>query len=304
MNPQLAFSNLTRASRGLIALALAAAALPSYGLIVTPTGDASLLANSLLGAGVTLVGTPTLTGGNLDNSNSSAAIFSGGLSTGIGIDDGILLTSGYANLVTSSNDSSGHTGSFGGLGDAQLTDLAGVATNDATVLSFDFTTTTGDLFFQFAFASEEYNEYANSSFADTFGFFVDGINIAVLPGTSIPISINTVNGGNPLGTDPKNPGYFHNNDDGHLNFSYDGFTDVFTVSALGLSAGTHTIKLAIADGSDFNLDSGVFIKAGSFVTEPPPVGVPDTSSSMLLLGLGIATLASLRRFVARFVAAA
>ena len=37
-------------------------------------------------------------------------------------------------------------------------------------------------------------------------------NVAFLPGTSIPIQVNTVNGGNPLGTDAQNPQFFNNND--------------------------------------------------------------------------------------------
>lgn len=77
------------------------------------------------------------------------------------------------------------------------------------MLEFDFTTTGGNLFFSFVFASEEYNEYVNSSFNDVFGFFVNGVNIALVPGTSTPVAINSVNcgysGGGALpGTNPEN----------------------------------------------------------------------------------------------------
>src|SRR5690606_5956577 len=72
-------------------------------ITIVPTGNATTLVNTLLGPGVTLVGTPTFTGGNLGNSDSSAATFTGGLSTGIGIDSGVLLTSGFANNVGNSN---------------------------------------------------------------------------------------------------------------------------------------------------------------------------------------------------------
>jgi hypothetical protein len=281
-----------RTSRALILLgALASAVLPSFGIVVTPTGNATTLANTLLGSGITLVGTPTLTGGNLGNANSSAATFTNGLTTGIGISSGVLLTSGQANLVTNNNDNDSHTGSFGGAGDVSLNSLGAGSTMDATVLTFDFTTNTGDLFFQFAFASEEYTEYVNSQYNDVFGFFVDGTNIALLPSTTTPISINNVN-------HVTNSSYYNNNDLSFgppaFAFSYDGFTDVFTVSALGLSSGTHTIKLAIADVGDTSLDSGVFIKAGSFSETQPP-GVPDASASLLLLALGCASLMGFRR---------
>src|SRR6188768_4222860 len=153
---------LMSTSRVLIVLgAMAAATLPSFGIVVTPSGNATTLANTLLGPGITLVGTPTLTGGNLGNANSSAGTFTNGLTTGIGIASGVVLTSGQANLVTNSNTADNHTGTFGGAGDATLNALGAGTTQDATVLSFKFTTNTGDLFFQFAFASDEYNEYAN-----------------------------------------------------------------------------------------------------------------------------------------------
>lgn len=283
-----------RTTRVLVILgAMAAATLPSFGIVVTPSGNATTLANSLLGPGITLVGTPTLTGGNLLGSASSAGTFTNGLTTGIGIDSGVLLTTGQANLVTNSNTADNTTGAFGGGGDLDLNLLAGAGTGDATVLTFDFTTTTGDLFFQFAFASDEYNEYANTEYNDVFGFFVDGTNIALLPSSTTPITINNVNA-----TD--NSAYFNSNDpsDGPppFAFSYDGFTDVFTVSALGLGAGTHTIKLAIADVGDLNYDSGVFIKAGSFSPTEPP-GVPDASASLVLLALGCASLMGFRRFL-------
>ena len=276
------------------------AGLPCYAIVVTPTGNATTLVNTLLGPGVTLVGTPTLTGGNLANSNSSAGTFTAGLTTGIGIDSGVLLTTGQANLVGNSNTSSGITGDFGGPGDAQLTALGGDPTQDATILSFNFTTTTGDLFFSFSFGSDEYNEFANSNVNDVFAFYVDNTNIALLPGTNTPISINTVNGGNPFGTDAQNSQFFNNNENGTFAFEYDGFTDVFTVSALGLGTGQHSIRLAIADGGDTVLDSGVFIQAGSFApTQPGPTptvpGVPDSGSTLLLAGLGALALGALQR---------
>lgn len=169
---------------------------------------------------------------------------------------------------------------------AQLNALIpGYTTHDASVLDIVFTTETGNLFFNFVFASEEYNEWVGSSYNDVFGFFIDGVNIALLPNGS-PVSINNVNLG-------ANSAYYIDNT-GNIKFDtqYDGFTTVLTAQALGLGAGAHTISLQIADAGDYVLDSAIFLQAGSFSGTNPAVPEPGT---MLLLGAGLLGLLGLNR---------
>jgi hypothetical protein len=183
--------------------------------------------------------------------------------------------------------------------------IPGISTNDKTVLEFDFKTDSDSVFFSYVFASEEYNEFTNSQYNDVFGFFLSGnglssTNLALIPGTSTPVSINNVNGGNPFGTNASHPELFNNNDlsDGGGSFAteYDGFTDVFTASATGLTPNaTYHLKIAIADAGDTALDSAVFLKAGSFSSEPPPVtGVPEPGT-LVLMGSGLLCLSSVMR---------
>ncbi|MCX7594961.1 MAG: PEP-CTERM sorting domain-containing protein [Fischerella sp.] len=266
---------------------------PAYAINITTTSNGNDLVNSILGSGITV--------SNVTYNGAAAAsgLFTDGLSSGIGIDKGIILTTGNANLAVGPNNQDGATGSNGFPGDADLNSLIpGFNTYDAAVLEFDFESTTGDLFFNYVFASEEYNEYANTSFNDVFGFFLDGVNIALIPGTTTPVSINNVNGGNPLGTNAQNPQYYINNDlsDGgpFFNIQYDGFTKVFTAQVKGLSAGKHRIKLAIADAGDSILDSAVFIQAGTFSSEPPK-DVPEPASLLGVLAVGAFGAASLRK---------
>lgn len=256
-------------------------------LIVTQESDSSTLVNNILGAGVV---TSNLSKSGNDNAFGT---FTGGLSAGIGIDSGIILSTGTAIDAMGPNDNTGKTTSFGTVGNSALDALVSpYTTNDAAILSFDFISAGGDIFFNYVFASEEYNEYVNSSYTDVFAFFLDGSNIALIPNTNTPVSINTVNAGTDgvtTGTGSSNSAYFNNNVTNFI--QYDGFTDVFQASFLGLSAGVHNISLRIADVGDSALDSAVFIQASSFTDDPNPVPEP---SSLAIFALSIIGLASRR----------
>jgi hypothetical protein len=265
-----------------VALATIGASSAKAVLIVTPTNNATTLSNTILGTGIT-ASNFVYTGGS-----TASGTFTGGASAGIVIDKGIILTSGDANLAPGPNNSGGAGSSNGASGDAQLSALAGGATtNNASVLSFDFTSTSSNLFFNFVFASEEYNEYVGSGFNDVFGFFLDGKNIALIPGTTTPITINNVNLG-------SNSGFYVNNSPGSADIQYDGFTKVLTANALNLAPGKHTIKLAIADVGDSILDSAVFIQGSTFSDTPTPPSGTAVPEPFTIVGTMIGGAAALR----------
>ncbi len=257
------------------------------GLVVTQNNNASQLVDNIVGNGITT--------SNVTSVGASGAFgtFTGGISAGIGIESGIMLSSGNVVDAEGPNNNDGTTTTHNTSGDSDLTLIAGNNTFDAAILSFDFISDGDDIFFNYVFASEEYNEYVNSNVNDSFAFFLDGSNIALIPGTNTPVSINTVNGGNPFGSNASNSQFFNNNDlqDGgpFFDIEYDGFTDVFQASFSGLSAGAHNISLKIADAGDSALDSTVFIEAGSFSDTPTTIPEPSTIAifALSLLGLNV-----------------
>jgi hypothetical protein len=221
------------------------------------------LTDSLVGSGVT-ISNLVYTG-----NDKSAGIFSNGAGS-FGIDNGIVLSSGDIRYVKGPNEADGITLNTGLPGDADLNALIpGYTTYDATILEFDFVPTSDVLQFNYVFSSDEYNEYVNSNYNDVFGFFVNGQNVALIPGTSTPVSINNVNNGNPYNTDPRShPEFYINNDlsdgGGSICTEMDGLTKVFTATVKVNAGQVNHIKLAIADAGDHILDSNVLIEGGSF----------------------------------------
>lgn len=196
----------------------------------------------------------------------------------IGVSDGIILTSGSVNSAPGPNNSGSAGYNADAAGDPDLTAIASVATYDACVLEFDFIPEYENVWFQYVFCSEEYHEYVGQ-FNDAFGFFISGpgiagpysnssVNIALIPLTSTPVTINTVNCGNPYncGESCTNCQYFVNNTQDFT--QYDAFTTVLTASAICEPFQTYHIKLAIGDGIDHAYDSGVFLQASSFCSGP------------------------------------
>ncbi len=251
--------------------------------------DALALANYIKGTGIQSFSNPTLTahigsGTTKSSDSSSAGIFTGGQGI-IGIDSGIVLSSGGVQNVVGPNAAANTTLTLNLAGDADLAALIGVSAStlhDATILEFDFVPTFPTIAFRYVFGSEEYPEYANTQFNDVFGFFVNGHaaanNCALIPGTTTPVSINNVNGGNPIGTNPHNAQYYRDNTGKVYNTELDGITTVFSAQASVTPGVVNHIKIAIADTFDTLYDSDVFIQQSSFVSGNAPVAVNDSYS--------------------------
>lgn len=242
---------------------------------VTPNNNAMQLAQKIVGQGVQIVNAW------YKGSANSAGFFTDNTGT-LGISSGIILTSGNASN-TAANATSQNDASFGA-GDNDLTNLAGTGTgNDACVLEFEFIPVGDSIVVKYVFASEEYPEYACSPFNDVFGFLLKSPlpifppnvfkNIALVPGTTIPVKINTINAGagangsigncTSQGTGSPFTQYYRNNLSS-MYIIYDGMTTVLVAKAKVVPCQINRIKIGVQDMVDGVFDSGVFIEANSF----------------------------------------
>ena len=156
--------------------------------------------------------------------------------------------------------------------------------NDAAAISFDFVPTTDTMRFRFIFASSEWPLYPCSQYNDVFGFFVSGPgisgsyfspagypngaeNYALVPGTSIPITITSINapGYTASGCTNSNASLFVPNAPLSSGISCH-YTTVIEVEFPTQACQTYNFTMAIADGSDGTLASYVMMEANSFVS--------------------------------------
>ncbi len=233
----------------------------SYAQLNVSTGNTAnyYVQNVLLGSGVS-VSNITFTG-----NSEQIGEFSNGNTTTLGLDRGIVLSTGNVTNIPQSGGSQASTDE-GTPGDNQLNSLAGATTNDAAILEFDFYTEANHVEFRYVFGSEEYPEFVNSGYNDAFAFFISGpnpnggtyssYNIALIPGTSTPVTIDNVN-------DYTNSQYYIDNGNSST-IVLDGLTTVLVAQADIVPCQTYHIKIAIADAGDHIYDSAVFLEANSF----------------------------------------
>lgn len=227
------------------------------------------LAQTLVGPGVT-VNSASFSGDSL-----AAGLFNDPAAS-VGLASGIVLSTGNVNSVVGPNVLGDTTTEFTTDGDTDLDALLPPpqTTNDAASLTVTFTPTNPQLAINYVFSSEEYEEFVDTQFNDVFAFFVNGVNCALTPGTSKPITINTIN-------QHSNTLFYVPNGAGTFDTELDGFTVVLTCRAPVNPGVPNTLKLAIADTSDRALDSAVFLQANGISSNPLGPLQPITPNRLL-----------------------
>ena len=208
------------------------------------TNPLSQIIQSLVGSGITISNIQS----NLPLTSEIYGSFSCGSAANLGMESGLLLTTGVVSNAKGPNISSSTSMDNFLPGSSLLDPLTGGGDGyDATVVSFNISSNTNTITFQYVFASEEYNEYVNAGYNDVFGFFISGPgitgsqNIAVLPNTTTPVTIDNINNG-------LNSQYYLDNETQLVadpirfaNIEYDGLTVVLTATATVVPGNVHLI---------------------------------------------------------------
>lgn len=211
---------------------------------------AQQLAEMLAGPGV------SISNATINCASNGLGSFTG--TSNIGINEGIVLTSGSTSVISPNNNQNDAGACNNTPGDNQL----GNNGFDACALEFDVVPLCDTIRFRYVFGSDEYPEYVNGGVNDKFAFYISGPgisgqpNIALIPNTNTPVSIDDLNSG-------SHSQYYITNSGSSI--EYDGFTTVLTAWSVVQSCQTYHLKIVIHDEGDCIYDSGVFLEAGSLV---------------------------------------
>lgn len=256
----------------------------AYSQLSVNTGvNASQLVQTLVGNGI------VFSNASIDCPNGAFGIFGNGGTTSLGLDSGIVLTTGTA-IGLGSGASTNNSIINNSAGDPDLNTYGATVdpTHDACALEFDVVPICDTLRFKYVFGSEEYPEFVSGTYEDAFAFLISGpglgagyTNIAYLPSSTTPINIHTINAGTFNCPGPTtgcvNCLYYIENCSG-TDVVYDGFTTVLTAEQVVTACSTYHVKLLIADGTDFSFDSGVFLKKGTLSCFGVSIGASNGGS--------------------------
>jgi gliding motility-associated-like protein len=186
-------------------------------------------------------------------------------------ENGIVLSSGNVNSAGNVlNVNPLNEGDNNWVTDPDLEAALGITnTLNATSIEFDFISASSTIQFNYILASEEYFNNYPCNYSDGFAFLIKEAgsnapfqNIAVIPGTTTPVNTSTIHDEIVGFCDADNAQFFEGYNIGDTNFN--GRTTVMSALANITPNVQYQIKLIIADQTDRNFDSAVFIEGNSF----------------------------------------
>jgi uncharacterized repeat protein (TIGR01451 family) len=241
-----------RLFRATVTCCLVLTGIAQAAVTITPASTTTTLLNALApngATGVTFTGTPTILGAF--SSNAYGTFTTSG--SNLGMTSGAVFGTGNVSQMSGSPsffwDGAG-TGNTSGI------------ERDRAALTFSFTPDTGvtKVAFRYVMGSEEYNEYVGQNFSDNItihltGGVYSGTNVAVVPGTSTGIDIDTINAS-------LNSAYYRDNTiasppvpDSVL----DGHTSVLKTISTVVPGTTYSAEIKVADFTDNRWNTAIFV---------------------------------------------
>lgn len=247
----------------------------SFGQYITVSENLTinqLVENILINNPCATVSNISVTGLNQAGGDSYGSFKSG--TSNFPFSDGIIMSTGRVASAVGPNSSILSEGPTTWSGDTDLQNALGVTNSiNATIIEFDFQPISNKISFEYIFSSEQYlsNPSPNQcNYTDGFVFLLKEANttnpyqnLAVVPGTTIPVKVNTVRGQGTI-CPPANEGFF----DGFNGFNhptnFNGQTKTLIAKADVTPGTLYHIKLVVADEGNNLYDSAIFLKGGSF----------------------------------------
>ena len=230
-----------------------------------------LVENVLINSPCAGVSNFSVSGANFGTGQNSYGYFTAGTS-GFPFSDGIVLSTSKAISTQGPNNSVLSDNASGWNGDSDLEQALSISnTSNATILEFDFTPLTSKVSFDYLFASEEYYGSSTCRYSDGFAFLLKIVgsttpyqNLALVPNTTIPVKVTTVHPDIPGVCGPENPSYFGSFNNVNWPINFNGQTIIMTANATVIPGTVYHIKLVIADETNPQYDSAIFLGGGSF----------------------------------------
>ncbi|MBI4647392.1 MAG: choice-of-anchor L domain-containing protein, partial [Bacteroidia bacterium] len=200
----------------------------------------------------------------------------------VGFENGVIMGSGPVNAISGADEGdylaapcTTEPGIYNDMSSISASNGGSTSIYDMNVLEFDFIPSSDTTIFKFVFASEEYDSYECTAYNDVFAFFVSGpgingpysdsaINVALIPGTAIPITVSTINN-DPTCCNGCNT-YYTDVVPSEQLWVQGKTTPLNAVMSGLIPCETYHIKLVVCDAGDGVLNTFVFLEGNSFTS--------------------------------------
>ena len=194
------------------------------------------------------------------------------------ISQGVIIRNGLAKYSQGQYSGQNLSSQINTNGDSYLQNISNTSgqttgITDVAFLQYDFVPISSTFSFDFLFASNEYGEY-QCGFSDVFAFVLTNLttgistNLAVIPNTSIPVSVKNIRD-SAYNTSclSQNTSFFASynvNNPSESAINMRGQTVLMTAFSEVIPNQNYQIRMVIGDYNDSNFDSAVLISSGNF----------------------------------------